>query len=321
MRKKPPYILALYFLFIGLLFFPLALFGQTKAECETIVFIEEDGASYKKYVDIRTDNGSPSPMIFNSIKNGKDPKQTYLYINPKDYQFKVIPNKSYNLMIFEGNSYSFMEKGNMMDDGELRLQKGTFTFTNFSKEESSGYFGYYWQNGIYKKFSFTWILPPNFRVLEKSCNQEGEWVLHNNTLTFYGENINNIVFEIQYCKSVQTDVPFFKGREVTVIDTLNMKKEDISIEVWDNNQEDGDIISLSLNGEYLCKNLEVKKEKVQFKIPNLQGKNLLILHAENLGSIPPNTAALKIVSGKETKEVVLNSDQGKSEAIQILIDP
>ena len=321
MKINSPQTLGLYFSFLGLLFLPFALLGQTKAECETILFIDEDGTSYKKYVDIRTDNASTNPIIFNSIKKGKDPKQTYLYVNPKDYQFKVIPNKSYNLMVFEGNSYSFMEKGNMMDDGELKLQKGTFTFSNFSKEESSGYFGYYWQSGIFKKFSFTWIFPPNFRVLEKSCNQQGEWVLQNNTLTFYGEEINNIVFDIQYSKSIHTNIPSFKGRDVDIIDTLSLKNEDISIEVWDNNQEDGDIISLSLNGEYLCKNLEVKKEKVQFKIPNLQGKNLLILHAENLGSIPPNTAALRIVSGNETKEVVLNSDQGKSEAIQILIDP
>lgn len=302
------------------IFLPLLSISQTKAECETIFFIEADGVSYKKYVDIRTDNSSPSPRIFNNIKKGKNPKSHYLYVNPKDYEFKEIPHKSYNLMIFNGNHYSFMEKGNLLDDGEMTLTNGQFNFSNYAQEESRGYKGYYWQGGIFTKFSFTWIFPPNFRILKNTCNQKGDWVINGNTLSFYGEEINNLVFDIQYQKEINNELPSFKGRAISVVDTINMNQADIDIEIWDNNKEDGDVVSLSLNGEFLCQNLEVTNKKVNFRAKNLSGKNLLILYAENLGSIPPNTAAIKVTSGETTKEIVLNSDKGKSEAIQILVE-
>lgn len=310
------YFILILFLFS---FSPLA-WSQLKAECETILFIEADGSSYKRYVDIRTDNAASGTIIFNNIKKGKNPEEHYIYVNPPDYEFKEIPDKSYNLMVFQGNTYSFMEKGNLLDDEELKKENGQFEFSNFSEEESRGYFGYYWQGGIFTKFSYSWIFPPHFKILEHTCNQAGDWVLNSNTLTFYGENINNIVFKIKYQEEINNDLPSFKGRDVTVVDTISMAQEDLRIEIWDNNQEDGDVVSLSLNGEYLCQNLEVSNKKVNFQAKNLRGKNLLILYAENLGKIPPNTAAIRVIAGDQVKEVVLNSDKGKSEAIQILIE-
>jgi hypothetical protein len=45
--------------------------------------------------------------------------------------------------------------------------------------------------------------------------------------------------------------------------------------------------------------------------------NELGMFAENLGLIPPNTAALIIRDGKKKYEVILNSDYNKNAIIQI----
>jgi len=39
------------------------------------------------------------------------------------------------------------------------------------------------------------------------------------------------------------------------------------------------------------------------------------MKVENLGSSPPNTAAFNISSGDFNKQIILNSDMGKSEKI------
>ena len=72
---------------------------------------------------------------------------------------------------------------------------------------------------------------------------------------------------------------------------------------------------MSLNGEWIIRNLEVKKCQTTFTIDLPYEENYLIMKAENLGSSPPNTAAFLISSGDSNKHIVLNSDMGKSEMI------
>ncbi len=80
-------------------------------------------------------------------------------------------------------------------------------------------------------------------------------------------------------------------------------------------EKDGDIISLNLNGEWIVRGLEVTKAGAKIRVPLIHKKNHLIMHAENLGSIPPNTASMKLNDGTKVHEITLNSDAGKSEGI------
>ena len=45
------------------------------------------------------------------------------------------------------------------------------------------------------------------------------------------------------------------------------------------------------------------------------------LYAENLGDIPPNTAAVQIKDGKKKRNVNLVSDYGKSGAVELIYVP
>ena len=127
------------------------------------------------------------------------------------------------------------------------------------------------------------------------------------------------------CQSpARTQVIFEKakdinGRKTEMVESLRVKGSKVTIHIWDNDKVDGDIISLNLNGEWLLKNYRLTKQvkTITFDLP--EDSNELILYAENLGAMPPNTAAISIWNGnKKLKTLQLNSDKGKSEGIQLL---
>lgn len=98
-----------------------------------------------------------------------------------------------------------------------------------------------------------------------------------------------------------------------------VKKTKITLQVWDNNQEDGDVISLKLNNTWVLTNFPLKNEKYTIPIELKKKDNQLLLFAENLGSIPPNTAAISIDDGTTSRTYILNSDMSKSEMVKITL--
>jgi hypothetical protein len=109
-----------------------------------------------------------------------------------------------------------------------------------------------------------------------------------------------------------------ENRVVETKDQVTVISKTITIEVWDHNLIDGDIISLNLNGEWILESYTLQKEKKTITLNLSQGENTLILHAINLGTSPPNTASMNINDGTTIKTIVLNSDKGKSEAVKII---
>lgn len=91
----------------------------------------------------------------------------------------------------------------------------------------------------------------------------------------------------------------------------------IKIRVWDRDEVDGDEISLYLNGELITSHLPLKRHKKRFKLHLEPGKNYLVMKAENLGTIPPNTAAFELKDGRKKRNITLTSDEGKSGAVEI----
>jgi WD40 repeat protein len=112
-------------------------------------------------------------------------------------------------------------------------------------------------------------------------------------------------------------------RGVDLQTNLLVKESEFDIQIWDKAVEDGDSISLNLNGEWILRDHLVTraKMKVHVKLNTLFTNNYLILYAHNLGSIPPNTAAVAVLIGG--KEVVLSitSDMKKSGALNFEYKP
>lgn len=108
-----------------------------------------------------------------------------------------------------------------------------------------------------------------------------------------------------------------QGRKVSVGNVIQVARSDIRIRVWDNGVVDGDIATLFLNGKRILNRHRVGKSK--FSIPvKLEGdNNVLVLHAESLGSVPPNTVAVSVYDGVKEQVIVLCSNLEESGAVLI----
>jgi len=112
------------------------------------------------------------------------------------------------------------------------------------------------------------------------------------------------------------------GRHLDIQKTLEVGSDLVTVAVWDRGQVDGDKISLYLNGELILEDFTLAKEKKQITLHLLAGPNYLVMHAVNLGSVPPNTAAMEIDdNSKKKKTLSLVSDTKKSGTIEIIYKP
>lgn len=112
-----------------------------------------------------------------------------------------------------------------------------------------------------------------------------------------------------------------ESRLVEVVDSFVVTKPNVTVQIWDNNKVDGDIVSLYLNGKKVLKDYPIINRTKKLELELGEEANDLVLFAENIGTIPPNTAAIGIwVDDKPIKEIILNSDEGKSEGIRIIVE-
>lgn len=160
---------------------------------ENIMFIKEDGVSYINYYTARTDYYSYNLYIGKNTK----PEQDYQYIYPNYYELDTESNERSNIIHFDQGSYAIMCQDSL--GSRLTINKdGIYTYTNSSEPDAEGRFGYWNRPLNYEQFVYVWVLPKNFEFVDYICNNEGDWVIRQNTLSYFGYDVNNMVFTIRY---------------------------------------------------------------------------------------------------------------------------
>lgn len=109
-------------------------------------------------------------------------------------------------------------------------------------------------------------------------------------------------------------------KKVTEIEVHNA---DLQIQILDYLKADNDTVSVYLNREILAKNIRISKRPVliKFSIDRRIKVHELLLYAENLGLIPPNTSELILIDGETKHRVMIVSDKQKSAAIYLRYKP
>jgi hypothetical protein len=92
---------------------------------------------------------------------------------------------------------------------------------------------------------------------------------------------------------------------------------ELTISVWDNGTEDGDVITLFFNGHQLAKQHRISKNKSNYRVKLSGNENFLILQADDLGSIKPNTVAVSINDGQREQIIVMSADLEENGAVLI----
>ena len=107
-------------------------------------------------------------------------------------------------------------------------------------------------------------------------------------------------------------------RKTEVIRSIDFKADSLIFVLYDNGIVDGDTVSVVLNGEVIIPRLGLSEQayrKVIYLPPSLGDSLLLVMYAENLGSIPPNTGLLIVEDGTDRQEIRFEGDMKKSSAV------
>lgn len=112
-------------------------------------------------------------------------------------------------------------------------------------------------------------------------------------------------------------------RENNLIKTIYTNERQLSIEIFDNGTIDNDTISLYHNNKLVISNGKLNYTPLKFSIKCTEEeiRHELILVAENLGEIPPNTALMVITAGKKRYEVFLTSNEKRNAKVVIEYKP
>jgi hypothetical protein len=111
----------------------------------------------------------------------------------------------------------------------------------------------------------------------------------------------------------------FEKRNNNVLQTVNVENANVKIELYDNGDIDGDSVSLIYNGKVLLTHKKLTTQPIILNLPvNDNDVNELVMYADNLGTIPPNTALLIVTDGNKRYEVRVTSDLKKSGTIRFV---
>lgn len=103
-------------------------------------------------------------------------------------------------------------------------------------------------------------------------------------------------------------------REDVLVATVVVEHPEITLKFYDNGEIDNDSISVYRNNELILSKQRLSAKPIELKInlENSGGTADIIMMAENLGTIPPNTALMIVEAGKLRQEVRLSSDLKKN---------
>ncbi len=106
-------------------------------------------------------------------------------------------------------------------------------------------------------------------------------------------------------------------RTMDLQQTVYFKSDSLELSLFDNGVVDGDTVSVLMNGKIIFAKERMSTVAVRktVSIDPSQDSILLVMYAENLGTIPPNTGLLVVKDGKEIYEIRFSGDLKKNAAI------
>ena len=115
----------------------------------------------------------------------------------------------------------------------------------------------------------------------------------------------------------------YKKRNSELLKTIEIDNASFTVDLYDNGEIDGDSISLFFNGNLILshKRLSDKALRLKLEVDKDKELNELIMYAENLGTIAPNTALMVVNDGDNRYEVRISSDLQKSGVIRFMHKP
>jgi hypothetical protein len=117
--------------------------------------------------------------------------------------------------------------------------------------------------------------------------------------------------------------PKFLNTDPKKITEIEVTHPDLQIQIVDYMKVDNDTVSVYLNRNLLAKNIGIAKRPalLNFRLDTRVEFHELLLYAENLGHVPPNTSEMILVDGEKRHRVMIVSDKEKTAAVYLRYKP
>ncbi len=117
--------------------------------------------------------------------------------------------------------------------------------------------------------------------------------------------------------------PVLKERKNELFKTITTSERFVEISFFDNGEVDGDTISVFNNNRLVAsrKGLSAKPVTIKIELSDADAQQDIIMVAENLGSIPPNTALMIVKAGDQRFTLNLSSTEQKNAMVRFKYQP
>ncbi len=111
--------------------------------------------------------------------------------------------------------------------------------------------------------------------------------------------------------------PSLEKRENQLFGSLRLQSPTITIDLYDNAEIDNDTVTVFLNNSILLYRQRLTDKPLRVTV-NLEKDTdyELVMYANNLGTIPPNTALMVVTAGKRKYEIRLSASDQKNAAVR-----
>jgi hypothetical protein len=111
-------------------------------------------------------------------------------------------------------------------------------------------------------------------------------------------------------------------REKTQVKTVTLKSPDVTIQLYDDGVIDGDTVTVLINNKLLLYRQMLTDRPLTLHFNAFPGTEYeLVMYADNLGTIPPNTALMMVTAGSEKIEVFMSSSEQNSATVRFVYKP
>lgn len=111
-----------------------------------------------------------------------------------------------------------------------------------------------------------------------------------------------------------------KDRENNLVKTLTVESENVTVKLYDNGEIDDDTISVYLDNKLVLskKRLTAAPLVVNLKMDEDNEAHELVMVADNLGRIPPNTSLMVVSAGEKRFDVRITSTEQKNAVVRFI---
>ncbi|MEO0982927.1 MAG: flagellar motor protein MotB [Pseudomonadota bacterium] len=175
----------------ALCFFAAAARAQNVSE--HIYFLSDDGRSFLHYQGVQSGFSS-----YNIYLDKGEALEDYLYFFPNAFAWDRDADPANDILRIGQGDYSYIEQGDFGDLVTVDAIGDFHFYSDLGEDPDDPRYGFWTSPAEFTKFVYVWVLPANLEVIEATSNRQGDWVRRNNAIAWFGENTNNVSFQLRY---------------------------------------------------------------------------------------------------------------------------